>query len=296
MQTSCTGIGQSLVDDCNAIGSHASLCLLGACSTLAGGVVAICNAVCTKRDSPEVDTVNTMDEYIARTKAKDEAYAQMMKDESRDPPQSDYRGGHDESVRMSPRSVMHGPPSVMQESRSSKYCVEATMKPTIDKVDVQEEEQVVANIQSPQSRAPSNYSWENLDDESLVERSVIPHTPPNKVMIGRKLIDYDDLTMAYNQAERTQSELDDPGCFEGCFQWDDEFEEHGDERTLQTYPEPSYADHSRGNPSTVMEVDELTQGPSAGGTFDETYVYDARDEQSLESEGRVNWKVLEKRQ
>lgn len=298
MQTTCSAIGHSLVEGCGAIGTNTSLCFLGACGALAGGVIAICNTLSLKRDSPDVETVTTMDDYIARTKEKDQAYAQMLDGESREPSSSSvYRDRHDdENVRVSPRSVMHPPPIVMQESRVSKYCVEATMEPSIYKVAPQEDEQVAASSRASDSKPPSHYAWENLDDESLVERSVVPHTPPNKVMIGRKLIDYDDLTTAYNQAEQSQSELDDPGCecFEGCFQWDEEeFLENGDERTLETYLEPSYADHPkqrynlRENPSTVMEGDEMTQ-PSAGATSDGTY--DSRDEQSLETESQATWR------
>lgn len=315
-------IGKCIVEDtqnmCNAISSS----FQNGMAAIAGAMTAACAActacvVCTSNDdssTSEINTKDTMDEYLAEYEAK-------YNDTATDPhvsvlsisqashnsssKRSDVLSQNSSSKRSDAFETTKTPPT----SNTSHY----PSQPSLNSNHLRQPS--VLN-EKPESKASSHgsktYDWENLDDESLVSRPRILH--PNQMRIGRKLIDYDDLTQAYHEAH---ADLEDPGCnsemWSRCFQWD-EFE-MDDDLTLDTYrsgldtyrtglsyrtehtplppkPEPKpyfreYRHYNLDSPSTIQEVDETIA------SFDNTYqgMYDARDEPSLADEGKVvHWR------
>jgi hypothetical protein len=144
----------------------------------------------------------------------------------------------------------------------------------------------IDNASSSQSQA--TYAWENLDDESLVLR---PKIYPKQMQVGRELIDYDNLTVAYNEAAMVSGDLDDPRCSSDlmgrCFQWDEEGDDYtmndgGDEYTLMTFQSggsrtyQSVATKSTATHSIGRHY--LNDAPSIIPEGDEERTYDSFDE------------------
>ena len=149
----------------------------------------------------------------------------------------------------------------------------------------------------------------------------------NKILIDRKLIDYDNLTLAYDLMKAQHADLDDPECGAdtcgGCYQWDDDFTENGDEFTIATYPTeymknhilqeteyskppltPKSARKYKYDTPVIEEVDNDTYASSPRHCSDTPLImkidetshasfdgmYDNRDEYSVRDVGQINWR------
>ena len=241
-----------------------------------------------------------------------------------------YVGSKNGSSQQTPPASNRNVPSVQESRHPMQPCKQPSTTSLHDDSVTTFNNNMRPPIQAP-SASSTIYAWENLDDGSMVSRPtpVSAKTPPNKMLIGRKLIDYDNLTLVYDQVKVQHADLDDPGCgadtWNGCFQWDDDFPENGDEFTIDSYTTEltkkrttqetgcskppltpkSTRKYSYDTPA-IEEVDEDTFhasrprhyssdtpvikeiDESTYASFDGTY--DERDEYSLRDEGQSNWR------